>query len=42
VNCANTIKVTTGDRCRTAVNETKTETTAVELQATGWYLKGTT
>ncbi len=33
--CTNTIRVTAGERSRTGVNESKTETTVVELQATG-------
>jgi hypothetical protein len=37
--CADTIRVTAGERSRTGVNETKTETTVVELQATGSCLR---
>jgi hypothetical protein len=40
VACANTIRVTAGERCRTGMNETETETTVVELQATGSCLRG--
>src|SRR5262252_8181796 len=32
-NCANTIRVTTGERWRTGVNETQTETSSLQLDA---------
>src|SRR5215472_159744 len=32
-NCANTIRVTTGERWRTGVNETQTETSGLRLDA---------